>query len=113
MKTSITLYDALASIGMPSAQSKAVIDAWENEVKNLASRSDLQQTERHLNAAITGLGGELRVLIREQGVDLKASIRALEARHKIINWQFGIIFICISVPTIKLGYDFLIRALLG
>ena len=37
MKSSITLYDALTSISMPSGKTKAVVEAWENEVKDLAS----------------------------------------------------------------------------
>lgn len=124
MKSSITLYDALTSISMPSGKTKAVVEAWENEVKDLASKSDLGQTERHLKASISELGAELRVVIREQGVELRSSVKeqglelrssitALEAQGKIVHWQFGIIFICISVPSIKLGYDFLNRALLG
>lgn len=43
MKQSITLYDALTSISMPSNKAKAVIDAWESDVEKLASKSDLAQ----------------------------------------------------------------------
>lgn len=38
MKQSITLYDALTSISMPSNKAKAVIDAWESDVEKLASK---------------------------------------------------------------------------
>lgn len=85
MKSSITLYDALTSISMPSGKTKAVVEAWENEVKDLASKSDLGQTERHLKASISELGAELRVLIREQGVELRSSVKeqGLELRSSI------------------------------
>ena len=118
MKLSITLYDALTSISMPSNKAKAVVDAWECDVEKLASKSDLAQTEKHLKTSISELGAELRALIKEQGAELRASIKeqgaelrtsisALEAHSKIVKWQFGILFICISVPTIKMGYEFL------
>lgn len=118
MKQSITLYDALTSISMPSNKAKAVVDAWECDVEKLASKSDLAQTEKHLKTSISELGAELRALIKEQGAELRASIKeqgaelrtsisALEAHSKIVKWQFGILFICISVPTIKMGYEFL------
>ncbi len=146
MKYSITLYDALASISMPADKAKAVVDAWENDVKDLASKSDLIQTEKHLKACISELGTELRASIREQGAELRSSIKqqgvelrsliteqgaelrssikeqgvqlrtsisVLEARSRIVQWQFGIIFICISVPAIKLGYEFLSKAFVG
>ena len=118
MKQSITLYDALTSISMPSNKAKAVVDAWECDVEKLASKSDLAQTEKHLKTSISELGAELRALIKEQGAELRASIKEqgadlrssismLEAHNKIVKWQFGILFICISVPTIKMGYEFL------
>ena len=118
MKLSITLYDALTSISMPLNKAKAVVDAWECDVEKLAFKSDLAQTEKHLKTSISELGAELRALIKEQGAELRASIKeqgaelrtsisALEAHSKIVKWQFGILFICISVPTIKMGYEFL------
>lgn len=124
MKLSITLYDALTSISMPSNKAKAVVDAWECDVEKLASKSDLAQTEKHLKASISELGAELRALIKEQGAELRASIKeqgadlrtsisALEAHNKVVKWQFGILFICISVPTIKMGYEFLNRVFMS
>lgn len=124
MKQSITLYDALTSISMPSNKAKAVVDAWECDVEKLASKSDLAQTEKHLKTSISELGAELRALIKEQGAELRASIKEqgadlrssismLEAHNKIVKWQFGILFICISVPTIKMGYEFLNRAFMS
>ena len=124
MKQSITLYDALTSISMPSNKAKAVVDAWECDVEKLASKSDLAQTEKHLKTSISELGAELRALIKEQGAELRASIKeqgadlrtsisTLEAHNKIVKWQFGILFICISVPTIKMGYEFLNRVFMS
>ena len=124
MKLSITLYDALTSISMPSNKAKAVVDAWECDVEKLASKSDLAQTEKHLKTSISELGAELRALIKEQGAELRASIKEqgadlrssismLEAHNKIVKWQFGILFICISVPTIKMGYEFLNRVFMS
>lgn len=124
MKQSITLYDALTSISMPSNKAKAVVDAWECDVEKLASKSDLAQTEKHLKASISELGADLRALIKEhgaelrasikeQGADLRSSISMLEAHNKIVKWQFGILFICISVPTIKMGYEFLNRVFMS
>ncbi|OZY40647.1 DUF1640 domain-containing protein [Pseudomonas fragi] len=124
MKQSITLYDALTSISMPSNKAKAVVDAWECDVEKLASKSDLAQTEKHLKTSISELGAELRALIKEQGAELRASIKEqgadlrssismLEAHNKIVKWQFGILFICISVPTIKMGYEFLNRVFMS
>ena len=124
MKQSITLYDALTSISMPSNKAKAVVDAWECDVEKLASKSDLAQTEKHLKTAISELGAELRALIKEQGAELRASIKEqgadlrssismLEAHNKIVKWQFGILFICISVPTIKMGYELLNRVFMS
>lgn len=124
MKQSITLYDALTSISMPSNKAKAVVDAWECDVEKLASKSDLAQTEKHLKTSISELGAELRALIKEQGAELRASIKEqgadlrssismLEAHNKIVKWQFGILFICISVPTIKIGYEFLNRVFMS
>ena len=124
MKQSITLYDALTSISMPSNKAKAVVDAWECDVEKLASKSDLAQTEKHLKTSISELGAELRALIKEQGAELRASIKEqgadlrssismLEAHNKIVKWQFGILFICISVPTIKMGYEFVNRVFMS
>lgn len=124
MKQSITLYDALTSISMPSNKAKAVIDAWESDVEKLASKSDLAQTEKHLKTSLSELGAELRALIREQsaelrssireqGVELRTSISTLETHNKIVQWQFGILFVCISVPAIKMGYEFLSEVLLS
>ncbi|BBP78252.1 DUF1640 domain-containing protein [Pseudomonas gingeri] len=153
MTFSLNLYDALTAISIPAGKAKGVVDAWEDEMQNFATKSDLLHTETRLNASISelrtdmnALGVELRALIKEQGAelresmatqnselrelistqgselresiakqgaDLRSSITSLEAHHKLVHWQFGIIFLCISIPSIKLAYDFLSKAFLG
>ncbi|NVZ61924.1 DUF1640 domain-containing protein [Pseudomonas gingeri] len=153
MTFSLNLYDALTAISVPAGKAKGVVDAWEDEMQNFATKSDLLHTETRLNASISelrtdmnALGVELRALIKEQGAelresmatqnselrelistqgselresiakqgaDLRSSITSLEAHHKLVHWQFGIIFLCISIPSIKLAYDFLSKAFLG
>ncbi|MFC3944489.1 DUF1640 domain-containing protein [Pseudomonas gingeri NCPPB 3146 = LMG 5327] len=164
MTFSLNLYDALTAISIPAGKAKGVVDAWEDEMQNFATKSDLLHTETRLNASISelrtdmnALGVELRALIKEQGAelresmatqnselrelistqgselrelistqgaelresiakqgaDLRSSIISLEAHHKLVHWQFGIIFLCISIPSIKLAYDFLSKAFLG
>lgn len=120
MKMSLPLYDALTSISVSGDKATAVVNAWETDVEKLASKSDLLQTETHLKASISELATEVRALnkeqgalIKEQGAELRASIAGLEAQNKIVRWQFGVLFLCISVPAIKLVYDFLNKAFLG
>ncbi|WP_248767089.1 DUF1640 domain-containing protein [Pseudomonas sp. MWU12-2345] len=117
MKLSLTLYDALTAATIPANKAKAVVDAWEADVENLASKSDLQQTETHLKASISELGSaireqgvELRALIKEQGAELRSSISGLESQNKILRWQFGLIFICVAVPLLKMGLELLARS---
>jgi len=121
MKLSLSLYDALTAATTPANKAKAVVDAWEADVENLASKSDLLQTETHLKASIMELGSELRssireqgielrALIKEQGADLCAAISGLESQNKILRWQFGLIFICVAVPLLKMGLELLARS---
>ena len=108
---------------MTKDKEKAVVDAWEDEVKNLASKSDLQQTESHLKASISELRTELSASIREQGVALssaiklqgvelrslierqskefQSSISKLEAHNTLLRWQFGVLVLCIGIPILK------------
>lgn len=113
MKMSLPLYDALTSISVSGDKAKAVVNAWETDVEKLASKSDLLQTETNLKTSISELGTEVRAMIKEQGADLRALISGLEAQNKIVRWQFGVLFICICVPAIKLAYDLLNKAILG
>lgn len=66
MNLSLSLYDALTAASAPPEKAKAVADAWEADVPNLASRSDLQQTEQRLLASIAEQGKDLRNLIKDQ-----------------------------------------------
>ncbi|MFC3944018.1 DUF1640 domain-containing protein [Pseudomonas gingeri NCPPB 3146 = LMG 5327] len=127
MEMSLTLYDALTTASIPANKAKAVVDAWEADMKNLATKSDLLQTEarlesrldarfseqgsvvRELGSEMRAQGVELRALIKEQGADLRSSISALESQNKILRWQFGLIFICVAVPLLKTSFEMLSR----
>ncbi|MGY2200855.1 DUF1640 domain-containing protein [Pseudomonas gingeri] len=124
MEMSLTLYDALTTASIPANKAKAVVDVWEADMKNLATKSDLLHTEARLEARLSELrsvvreqgsemraqGVELRALIKEQGADLRSSISALESQNKILRWQFGLIFICVAVPLLKMGFELLSRS---
>ncbi|WP_397453219.1 DUF1640 domain-containing protein [Pseudomonas sp. NA-150] len=88
MKISLTLYDALISANVSSDKAKAVVDAWETDVEKLATKADLEQVETRLNASLTELRSEM----------------------KVMRWQLGAIFVCVVVPLLKLGFDLLTQA---
>lgn len=88
MKISITLYDALVAANVPADKAKAVVEVWETDVEKLATKSDLQQVETRLNASITEIRSEM----------------------KVMRWQLGAIFVCVVVPLLKLGFDLIIQA---
>lgn len=83
MKISLTLYDALIAANVPSDKAKAVVDAWETDVEKLATRSDLQQVETRLSSALSELRSEM----------------------KLMRWQLGLIFVCVAVPLLKMGFE--------
>jgi len=85
MKISLTLYDALISANVPGDKAKAVVDAWETDVEKLATKTDLQHLETRLNASISELRSEV----------------------KVMRWQLGAIFVCVVVPLIKMTFDLL------
>jgi ABC-type sulfate transport system substrate-binding protein len=87
MKISLTLYDALISANVSPDKAKAVVDAWETDVEKLATKSDLQQVETRLAASISEVRSEM----------------------KVMRWQLGVIFVCVVVPLLKLGFDLLAR----
>ncbi|OLU25666.1 hypothetical protein BVH03_17695 [Pseudomonas sp. PA15(2017)] len=41
MKAAITLYDALVSANVPTDKAKDVVEAWEKDMENLATKQDL------------------------------------------------------------------------
>ncbi|NWD72604.1 DUF1640 domain-containing protein [Pseudomonas gingeri] len=89
MTLALTFYDALTTVSIPSEKAKAVVQAWEAEVEDLASKSDLKQVETHLTYSITALGAELRSSIkalqsslREQGVELRAELKEQRAEFR-------------------------------
>ena len=85
MKISLTLYDALIAANVPADKAKAVVDAWETDVEMLATKADLQQVEVRLNASISEVRSEM----------------------KVMRWQLGAIFVCVVVPLLKMGFDLL------
>jgi hypothetical protein len=85
MKISLTLYEALISANVPGDKAKAVVDAWEADVEKLATKADLQHLETRINASISEVRSELRIL----------------------RWQLGAIFLCVVVPLLKMGFDLL------
>ncbi|TFY93152.1 DUF1640 domain-containing protein [Pseudomonas nabeulensis] len=71
MRLSLNLYDALTSISVPNDKAKAVVDAWEADVQQLASKSDLERTEARLEHSIAELRSDLTTLIKEQGAEIR------------------------------------------
>ncbi len=101
MTHAITFYDALTTANVHPNNAKAVVYAWEEEVENLASKTDLKQVETHLTQSINTLGTELRSSIkdlqsslREQAADQRSSIRVLQ-------WSIGVTFLCVAAPLIR------------
>lgn len=83
MKISLTLYDALITANVPADKAKAVVDAWEADVEKLATKTDIQQLELRLGVGMSELRSEM----------------------KLMRWQLGLIFICVAVPLLKMGFD--------
>ncbi|MFL9676104.1 DUF1640 domain-containing protein [Pseudomonas marginalis] len=116
MKLSLALYDALTSISVPNNKAKAVVDAWEDDVKHFASKSDLERTESHLEGSISGLRTDLTALIKEQGADLRTlierqasqfhgAVSKLESNITVLRWQFWLLVICFGFPILKNLYE--------
>ncbi|ATN11593.1 DUF1640 domain-containing protein [Klebsiella quasipneumoniae] len=116
MKISLALYDALTSISVPNNKAKAVVDAWEDDVKDFASISDLERTESHLQGSITALRTDLTALIKEQGADLRtlverqasqfqSSVSKLESNITVLRWQFWLLVLCFGFPILKSLYE--------
>ena len=65
MSRSMTLYNALSAISVPPDKATAVVEAWEDEMKTVASKSDLIRVEKQLVQKTIDLGRELRGSIKE------------------------------------------------
>ncbi len=74
MNLSLSLYEALTAASAPPEKAKAAADAWEADVQNLASKSDLQQTEERLRTSLSEQGQDLRNLIKDQCGELRATM---------------------------------------
>lgn len=88
MKLSFTLYDALIAANVPAEKARAVAEDWETDVEILATKADVQQSETRLSASLSELRSEM----------------------KIIRWQLGGIFACVTVPLLKLCFDLITLA---
>lgn len=64
MKNAIPLYDALRDINVSSDKARAVVDALEDDMRDLATKQDLKELEQRLSQALTiRLGGMLVVAV--------------------------------------------------
>ncbi|NWA25594.1 DUF1640 domain-containing protein [Pseudomonas gingeri] len=77
MNLAVNLYEALTAVNVSRDHAKAVVEAWEVELKTLATKSDLAQTETRLNKSIEALGTELRGEIKSQGNELRSEMKSL------------------------------------
>lgn len=60
MKHAIPLYDALRDINVCADKARAVVDALEDDMRDLATKQDLKELEQRLSQALTiRLGGML------------------------------------------------------
>ncbi|WP_110689422.1 hypothetical protein [Salinicola endophyticus] len=60
MKHSISLYDALRAIDVPADKARNVIDALEDDMRDIASKQDLRDFEQRITQTLTiRLGGML------------------------------------------------------
>ena len=123
MRLSLNLYDALTSISVPTHKAKAVVDAWEADVQQLASKSDLKRTESRLEGSISELrteitalikgqsadirtqGTELRALIERQSSQFEGAIVKLESSMTLLRWQFWLLVLCFGFPILKNLYE--------
>jgi hypothetical protein len=88
MKLPITLYDALIAANVPTEKARSVAEVWETDVEMLATKADLRQVETRLNASLTELRSDM----------------------KIMRWQLGAIFVCVVVPLLKFCFDLIVQA---
>ncbi|WP_248800646.1 hypothetical protein [Pseudomonas sp. MWU13-2105] len=87
MSRSMAVYDALSDISVPPEKAKAVVEAWEAEVRNVATKSDLERTEKLLTQKTVDLGRELRGSIKELGDTVKNHGEQINALSQAIVTQ--------------------------
>ncbi|NVZ99546.1 DUF1640 domain-containing protein [Pseudomonas gingeri] len=129
MRLSLSLYDALVATSAPTDKAKAVVDAWEADMQDFASKSDLQQTEERLQTSIKEQGNKLRSLIneqgnelrnsigeqgselrlsmQEQGAELRLSMSGMQSQINVMRWQIGLVIVCVAIPLFKLAFELL------
>ncbi|WP_338525200.1 hypothetical protein NUH87_06040 [Pseudomonas batumici] len=87
MSRSMAVYDALSAISVPPEKAKAVVKAWEAEVRNVATKSDLVRAEKLLIQKTVDLGRELRGSIKEVSDTVKIHGEQINALSQAIITQ--------------------------
>uniref|UniRef100_UPI00200F8923 DUF1640 domain-containing protein n=1 Tax=Pseudomonas sp. MWU12-2345 TaxID=2928689 RepID=UPI00200F8923 len=87
MSRSMALYNALSAISVPPEKAKAVVEAWEAEVRNVATKSDLVRVEKQLIQKTVDLGRELRGSSKELGDTVKTHGEQINALSQAIVTQ--------------------------
>ncbi|NWD71168.1 DUF1640 domain-containing protein, partial [Pseudomonas gingeri] len=85
MSRSMTLYNALSVISVPPDKARAVVEAWEDEMKTVASKSDLIRVEKQLVQKNIDLGRELRGSIKELSDTVKSIGHSVKIQGEQIN----------------------------
>ncbi|NWB88872.1 hypothetical protein [Pseudomonas gingeri] len=87
MSRSMALYNALSAISVPPEKAKAVVEAWEAEVRNVATKSDLVRVEKQLIQKTVDLGRDLRGSSKELGDTVKTHGEQINALSQAIVTQ--------------------------
>ncbi|WP_248767271.1 hypothetical protein [Pseudomonas sp. MWU12-2345] len=87
MSRSMAMYDALSDISVPPEKAKAVVEAWEAEVRNVATKSDLVRAEKQLIQKTVDLGRELRGSIKEISDTVKTHTEQINTLSQAIVTQ--------------------------
>ncbi|RBH52884.1 hypothetical protein C3F00_029605 [Pseudomonas sp. MWU13-2860] len=83
----MALYNALSAISVPPEKAKAVVEAWEAEVRNVATKSDLVRVEKQLIQKTVDLGRDLRGSSKELGDTVKTHGEQINALSQAIVTQ--------------------------
>ena len=87
MSRSIAAYDALSTFRVPPKKAKAVVEAWEAKVRNVATKSDLERAEKLLTQKTVDLGRELRGSIKEISDRVKTHTEQINTLSQTIVTQ--------------------------
>ncbi|NWD51365.1 DUF1640 domain-containing protein [Pseudomonas gingeri] len=70
-------------------------------------RLAIEKQSSDFRLALEKQGNDLRLAMERQGNDLRESHLSLESRYKLLNWQFGIIILCLAIPVGRELFSFL------